>query len=110
MAKLHRVCKVVHQVAVLYIETEAREEEDPDMSMIESDFDLYLSQLGFIAPQHYPGNGTAPGGESGLANVPPVHPTAHLGDWFSGNMHIMELMEEEPLELSLGPWPPTGPS
>ncbi|KAK6077785.1 hypothetical protein SCUP234_06543 [Seiridium cupressi] len=65
MAKLHRVCKVLHQVAVLYIETEDRQDEDPDMSMVESDFDLYLSQLGFIARQHYPGDGTALGSEFG---------------------------------------------
>lgn len=102
--KLHRLCRVLHEVAALYIEAKAQQQEDQDMSMVGNDFDIYLSQLGF-KPQQHPSESMFSGGEfrqdggSGVNQAPP------LGDWFSGNRCVMGLMEEDLFDFDPGQWP-----
>ncbi|OAG42549.1 hypothetical protein AYO21_03134 [Fonsecaea monophora] len=106
--KLHRLCKVLSQIAALYVEAKARQRETQhqnlrddhqDTTMLGNDFDLYLSQLGFIAQPHNAGGdyaveGSDPG-DSGGPGIPVANNPAALGDWFSGNRYVMGLVEED---------------
>lgn len=103
--KLHRLCNVLYHVAALYVEAKAQQQQDQGMSMVGNDFDMYLSQLGFISQQHS-SDSTAAGGEFGLGGVPAVN-QARLGDWFSGNRYVMGLMEEDMLDFTPGVWSST---
>lgn len=104
--KLHRLCKVLYQVAALYVEAKAQQQQDQDMSMVGNDFDMYLSQLGFISQQHL-SESTVAGGEFGLGDVPVVNQGPQLGDWFSGNRYVMGLMEEDLWDFDPGVWSST---
>ncbi|KAK3337810.1 hypothetical protein B0T19DRAFT_438446 [Cercophora scortea] len=104
--KLHRVCQVLVNVAALYVETKAQQQQDQEMTIVNNDFDMYLSQLGFMPqgaaiPQN---NGLlSPGGVGFDGNgadgqFPGLDLDAHtsqLGNWFSGNRHFMGLLEED---------------
>lgn len=68
------------------------------MNMVGNDFDIYLSQLGFISPQ-LPSENTVAGGGFWQSDAPAINQTAQLSDWFSGNMHVMGLMEEDLLDF-----------
>ncbi|KAB5572543.1 hypothetical protein GE09DRAFT_1170639 [Coniochaeta sp. 2T2.1] len=106
MERFHRTCKVLYQVAALYVEAKAQscEQKDVDMSIIGNDFDMYLSQLGFISPQPHPVSGSMPLPTSGMPS--PDQTSVQLGDWFSGNNYIMGLMEEDLLDFDAGLNPP----
>ncbi|KIX98689.1 uncharacterized protein Z520_05990 [Fonsecaea multimorphosa CBS 102226] len=124
--KLHRLCKLLSQVAALYVEAKMQPQgqEDQDMmTTVGNDFDMYLSQLGFISQpnqQHSGGGGGSStlaggGGEYGLeeggaggggggANGTAVNiQPPGLGDWFSGNRYVMGLMEEDMLDFDFDP-------
>jgi hypothetical protein len=58
--------------------------------MISNDFDMYLSQLGLVPRQN---SGASDSADFGMEGV--VVESAQLADWFSGNSHVMGLMEEE---------------
>ncbi|KAK3501071.1 hypothetical protein B0T13DRAFT_447694 [Neurospora crassa] len=49
--KFNRVCQVLCHVARLYVETKAQQQQDQDMMLVGHDFDMYLSQLGFMPQQ-----------------------------------------------------------
>jgi hypothetical protein len=98
MEKFYRLCKVLCQVATLYVEAKAQDQEqhDQDMSMVGNDFDMYLSQLGFVSSaQHNPSDDA--GGNAAMNQS-----STQLGDWFSGNSYIMGLMEEDLLDFDAG--------
>ncbi len=105
IAKFHRVCQILYKVAALYVEAKAQQQQDQDMSMVGNDFDMYLSQLGFISQQP-PNESMATEGEFGAQDNPAASQTAQLGDWFSGNRHIMGLMEEDLSDFNPGAWSP----
>ncbi|KAL2257532.1 hypothetical protein VTK26DRAFT_9511 [Humicola hyalothermophila] len=132
VAKLHRVCQVLHNVASLCVRARAQRLRDPlgqhgqDMAMVGNNIDMYLSQLGFMPPpppqpqpqpqqqqqQQFGGGG---GGAGHGQPSPMVGATAQmggegdgmagaefgagyaneLGNWFSGNTHILGLLEED---------------
>lgn len=105
--KLHRICQVLHDVASLCIRARAQRQQDPlqrdhDMAMVGDNIDLCLSQLGFM-PQyggaHHPLHGAAAQFGAGGGDVPVVDLDAShahdLGNWFSGNTHILGLLEED---------------
>ena len=104
--KLHRLCNVLYHVAALYVETKAQQQQDQAMSMVGNDFDMYLSQLGFMTQQH-PSEGTIAGGVFGLSGVHAINQAPQLGDWFSGNRYVMGLMEEDLLDFNPGVWSST---
>ncbi|KIW29830.1 uncharacterized protein PV07_05617 [Cladophialophora immunda] len=107
--KLHRLCKILSQVAALYVEAKMPQQEDQDMTMVGNDFDMYLSQLGFI-PQPQPGGeSTISGaGEYGLeGSGATVNQQLGLGDWFSGNRYVMGLMEGDLLDFDPEAWTST---
>ncbi|KAK3904000.1 hypothetical protein C8A05DRAFT_14092 [Staphylotrichum tortipilum] len=114
VARLHRVAQALHDVAGLCVRARAaaaaqqrqegdREAEvvDHDMAAVGSDIDMYLSQLGFMPPLAGPGGGgmdqTAPEG-FGAGNA------SELGSWFSGNTHILGLLEEDLSEFEPRTW------
>jgi hypothetical protein len=104
------VCHALFNVARSYVEAKAQQQQDQEMTMVGNDFDMYLSQLGFMPPAEGGGGGLHPssagasaaagsefGGSNGEIPVPAAaaNQAMHLGDWFSANRHIMGLMEED---------------
>lgn len=116
--KLHRICQVLHNVASLCIRAKAQRLQDPqqrdqDMAMVGDNIDMYLSQLGFM-PQYgggLPVQGPAQFG-GGEGDVPAVDFHANhaneLGNWFSGNTHILGLLEEDLSEFEPRIWTSIG--
>ena len=120
VAKLHRICQVLHNVASLCIRAKAQRQQDPqqqdqDITMVGNNIDMYLSQLGLM-PQL--GGGSQPGvpgvspfgreGELPVATGFDAGNADELGNWFSGNTHILGLLEEDLSEFEPRMWPPMG--
>lgn len=55
--RFYCLCKLLHQMASLYVETIARGQQNHDTSMSSSNFDTYLSRLGLI-PSQSPDSGS----------------------------------------------------
>ncbi|KAK5627023.1 hypothetical protein RRF57_002738 [Xylaria bambusicola] len=104
--KLHQLCQVLYNVAELYVEAKAAEG-------VGSEFDAYLSQLGFM-PIDVDGGGMM-GVQTGLdggGNVQgldeqmrAVTQTNQLEDWFSGKNYMMGLLEEDLSGINPMGWP-----
>ncbi|GKZ30858.1 hypothetical protein AbraIFM66950_010496 [Aspergillus brasiliensis] len=111
ISKLYQLCQVLSNVARLYIEAkeQVQVKEDQELASVGQEFDVYLSALG-LAPMSADDNygawappapvpaGSAPGD----ARAPiegqysaPMPQTSQLGNWFSGNQHMMGLLEED---------------
>jgi len=102
--KFYRICRVLCNVARLY--TEAKAQQDDDMNLVGNDIDMYLSQLGFM-PQHQ--DTTDPTdvgfGDAGLPDGDiDMNQSLRLGNWFSANRHIMGLLEEDLSEFEPKVW------
>ncbi|KAL2846076.1 hypothetical protein BJX68DRAFT_129594 [Aspergillus pseudodeflectus] len=108
IAKLHRLCQALSNVARLYIEAkaESQKQEGQALASVGHEFDTYLSALG-LAPLADEGDARwatapVPGTMSGDLRYPEAHtmnqPVQHmtqLGNWFSGNQYMMGLLEED---------------
>ncbi|KAF7559911.1 hypothetical protein G7046_g4251 [Stylonectria norvegica] len=94
--KFHRLCKVLHHVAAVYVEAKARTQQDHDMIAAGNDFDMYFSQLGVVAGQQS-AETLVSGGEFGQGLYQPPA----LETWFTGNRSIMGMMEEDLLDFDL---------
>ncbi|KAI2602767.1 fungal-specific transcription factor domain-containing protein [Hypoxylon sp. NC1633] len=111
IAKLHRLCEVLYTVAQLYIEAKAQLPEDQDMVPVGNEFNMYLSQLGFMPVDNsmaglYVGGGGGNGGEGEGEGVDrSMAQTAQLGDWFSGNNSMLGLLEEDLSGINASGWP-----
>ena len=123
VGKMHHLCQVLYNVAVLYMEAKTQRSAvataaappaiaapsapaaaatttaaaaDQDMSAapaLGEEFDMYLSQLGFM-----PADLDMVNAGDGLAaddHTRSVAQTAQLGDWFSGNNYMLGLLEED---------------
>ncbi|KAB5559949.1 hypothetical protein GE09DRAFT_1172783 [Coniochaeta sp. 2T2.1] len=100
--KLHRMCRIMADVAVLYVEAKDNEKKtlDANMAPLGHDFNMYLSQLGFMPPMppgptpgfETPG-GAAGGMDSDMMNA--QYQATQLGDWFEGGRNMMGLVEED---------------
>lgn len=99
--KLCRVFQVYRDVAMVYVEAKSQQQEDQTMIPIGDEFDMYLSQLGFMPgvedgsgsmqapnPQHPGQSGPMPMGPSGGQ-------AAQMADWFSGSRNMFGLLEED---------------
>ncbi|KAI0531635.1 fungal-specific transcription factor domain protein [Xylaria digitata] len=104
--KLHQLCQVLYNVAELYVEAKAAEG-------VGSEFDAYLSQLGFMPVDV---DGTAMmgvqtdldggGGMQGAGEqMRAVAQTNQLEDWFSGKNYMMGLLEEDLSGINPMAWP-----
>lgn len=79
----------MYNVAGLYVEAKAKQEQDHGMTLVGNDFDMYLGQLGLV-PQAVPQADIVGGGaDSEMAAA------SNLGDWFSGGRDMMSLLEED---------------
>ncbi|OJI88143.1 hypothetical protein ABZX51_009223 [Aspergillus tubingensis] len=110
ISKLYQLCQVLSNVARLYIEAkeQVQVKEDQDLASVGQEFDVYLSALG-LAPMSADDNdgawasapvpaGSAPGDARGAMEGQysgPIPQTSQLGNWFSGNQHMMGLLEED---------------
>lgn len=129
VARLHRICQVLHNVASLCVRAKAQRQRDPrsqdhDMAMVGNNIDMYLSQLGFMPQlgggggqqqqqqQHPPLPGMPQFGGEGGGELPPagfdVGNANELGNWFSGNTHILGLLEEDLSEFEPRMWSSMG--
>ena len=112
VGKLHHLCQVLYNVAILYMEAKAQRSPvgattvsapittlaapaataDQDMSVppaLGDEFDMYLSQLGFMPADLDMVNADLPADD----HTRSVAQTAQLGDWFSGNNYMLGLLE-----------------
>ncbi|PYH69233.1 putative C6 transcription factor [Aspergillus vadensis CBS 113365] len=110
ISKLYQLCHVLSNVARLYIEAkeQVQVKDDQDLASVGQEFDVYLSALG-LAPMAADENygawasasvpaGSAPGDARGAMEGQysgPIPQTSQLGNWFSGNQHMMGLLEED---------------
>jgi hypothetical protein len=98
--KFLRVCRVLYNVARLY--TEAKAQQDNDLNLVGNDIDMYLSQLGFIAPQD---QSTQQADFSDGVEGFDAYQATRLGNWFSATSNIMGLVEGNLPELDPRDWP-----
>ncbi|KAK4040384.1 hypothetical protein C8A01DRAFT_46280 [Parachaetomium inaequale] len=119
VAKLHRICQVLHNVASLCIRAKAQRQQDPqhrdqDMAMVGDNIDMYLSQLGFMPQPQFGGGHPMQGGAAqfGEGEMPGAGfgggQASELGNWFSGNTHILGLLEEDLSEFEPRLWTSMG--
>lgn len=112
ITKLHSLCQVLSNIATLYVEARAQAQlqENQDLASVGQEFDTYLSALGLapasgvggfrwttavsdsLAARSMPGLGNGMEGHDLPAGV---IPQTQLGSWFSGNQHMMGLLEED---------------
>ncbi|KAK8023778.1 hypothetical protein PG993_011844 [Apiospora rasikravindrae] len=115
--KLHRLSTVLYNVALLYAEAKAQQAWDQDMVPVGNEFDLYLSQLGIMPMDESGGsgstdptgagndvNGAGAGAGGGGSGTDDIMRNVQLGDWFSGNNHILGLVEEDLSSFNTSMW------
>ncbi|KAJ4017956.1 hypothetical protein NW766_004030 [Fusarium irregulare] len=103
MQKLSRLCQVMSNVAALYVEAKSQQQEDQTMAPIGDEFDVYLSQLGFM-PVMDPNMNTA-GGDPNAA-FQDNSQVAQMADWMSGSRNLLGLLEQDISQLGGPQWPP----
>lgn len=104
ISKLHQLCQVLYNVAQLYIEAKAQQPVDQDMVPVGNEFNMYLSQLGFMPVDESMANFDV-GGDGLDDQARSMAQTTQLGDWFSGNNYMMGLLEEDLSGISPSGWP-----
>ncbi|KAI1258936.1 fungal-specific transcription factor domain protein [Xylariaceae sp. FL1019] len=90
--KLHQLCQVLCNVAELYVEAKGNGGQE-----MGNEFDLYLSQLGFMPDVGMGGMGVDGLDGMGQGNT--------LEDWFSGKNYMMGLLEEDLSGINPNGWP-----
>lgn len=103
MQKLSRLCNLMSNVAALYVEAKSQQQEDHAMVPIGDEFDVYLSQLGFM-PVMDPNMNTA-GGDNNAAFAENSQ-VAQMADWMSGSRNLLGLLEQDISQLGGPQWPP----
>ncbi|KAF4982686.1 hypothetical protein FZEAL_1748 [Fusarium zealandicum] len=92
MQKLARLCTVMSNVAALYVEAKSQQQEDQAMVPIGDEFDVYLSQLGFMpmAEQQTMNAGGDPN-----TFFTEGSQVAQMADWMSGSRNLLGLLEQD---------------
>lgn len=98
--KLCRVFQVYRDVAMVYVEAKSQQQQDQTMIPIGDEFDMYLSQLGFMPGVEDTGTMQAPGAQHpGQSGMMPMAggggQAAQMADWFSGSRNMFGLLEED---------------
>ncbi|KAH6884074.1 hypothetical protein B0T10DRAFT_531324 [Thelonectria olida] len=106
MRKLWRLCSVMTQVATLYVEAKSQKQEDQTMAPIGDEFDMYLSQLGFMPTDDQTAMNPLGQANSAAAGNTQV---AQMADWFSGSRNLMGLLEQDISQIGGPQWPQPGP-
>ncbi|PNY26301.1 transcriptional regulatory protein [Tolypocladium capitatum] len=99
--KLYRLCQVMCDVASLYVEAKSQQ-QDQTMAPIGDEFEMYLSQLGFM-----PSEDQAMANAQDNGGPPPANgqvQVAQIADWFSGNRNMMGLLEEDLSQIESYRW------
>ncbi|RYO86923.1 hypothetical protein DL766_005990 [Monosporascus sp. MC13-8B] len=91
VGKLHHLCQVLYNVALLYVEAKGQQPADQDMVPVGNEFDMYLSQLGFMPTDQAMTNADLGADDQTRS----MAQTTQLGDWFSGNNYMLGLVEED---------------
>ncbi|KAI5463944.1 hypothetical protein BGZ63DRAFT_421035 [Mariannaea sp. PMI_226] len=107
LRKLWRLCSVMTQVATLYVEAKSQKQEDHTMVPIGDEFDMYLSQLGFMPTEEQAAAMAPLGQANGIG--PGSAQVAHMADWFSGSRNLMGLLEQDISHIGGSQWPQPGP-
>ncbi|KAI0130377.1 fungal-specific transcription factor domain-containing protein [Xylariales sp. AK1849] len=102
--KLYQLSNVLYNVALLYIEAKTQQTLDQDMVPVGNEFDMYLSQLGFMPMDESTAGGGVDGAAGGDDVTRSVLQTTQLGDWFSGGNHILGLVEEDLSTFDTSTW------
>lgn len=109
--KLYRLTSTFATIARLYVDSKNQEWNPQDAAITNNitdsagvppwgEFDPYLNALGFGPLEGYGTNTTGPVGPSDFRNDAVGDQgmgagTVSLGDWFSGNQHVMGLLEDD---------------
>lgn len=95
--KLYRVFQVMRDVAVVYVEAKSQQQGDQTMIPIGNEFDMYLSQLGFMPTDDQTMvDQTNPQVQSNMQ--------AQMAGWFSGNRNMFGLLEEDLSQIDADRW------
>lgn len=94
VAKLYRLMQVMVDIAGLYVEAKEQQLQDQTMVSIGDEFEMYLSQLGFMPTEEHAMSNNTPGDDKGQ--------TTQIADWFSGNRNMMGLLEEDLSQIDAG--------
>lgn len=112
--KLHRLCRIMCDVAALCVEAKEAEHRmaDANMTPLGNDFNMYLSQLGLMPPAQpsFDTGGDVAAGGLDSDMLRSSHQAAQLGDWFEGGRYMMGLLEEDLSQFQPEPgvWPTYG--
>lgn len=96
--KFATLCRVMCEVVTVYVEAKSQQAEDQTMRPIGDEFEMYLSQLGFMPnadQSNAPMNNAA-------GPMPTSQQSTLLGDWYSGGMNMMGLVEEDLSGMGMG--------
>ena len=88
--KLQRLCQVLYNVAIVYVEAKTQQQFDHNMVPIGNEFDTYLNALGLMPLDSQPPGGMVSDTSHQMSGI-----GSHLGEWFSGNRQMMELLERD---------------
>ena len=91
--KLYRLCQVMCDVAGLYVEAKSQQQQGHNMAPIGDEFEMYLSQLGFMPTEDQTMGNSGSNTTAGPATL--SSQAAQIADWFSGNRNMMGLLEED---------------
>ncbi|KAG6002671.1 hypothetical protein E4U54_000820 [Claviceps lovelessii] len=100
--KLYRLCQVMCDVAGLYVEAKSQQQQDHNMAPIGNEFEMYLSQLGFMPTDDQTMASSVNNGSAGPATL--SSQAAQIADWFSGNRNMMSLLEEDLSHMNSYRW------
>ncbi|KAI9163713.1 transcriptional regulatory protein [Paramyrothecium foliicola] len=101
--KLYRLCQVMYDIAALYTEAKSKQQQDANMVSIGDEFQMYLSQLGFM-----------PAEDQGLMGPdlsqtgPGPGQAAQAQDWFMGQKMI-GLLDQDLSQMEGYQWMQPGP-
>jgi hypothetical protein len=96
--KLYHLCQAICDIAALYVEAKAQQQQDQTMIPIGDKFELYLSQLGFMPGEDSSVTNAAQGDMGAQA----PNQVGQLADWFM-------LLDEDLTQIDNYPWMQSGP-
>lgn len=110
--KLYRVFQVYRDVAIVYVDAKSRQQGDQNMGPINDEFDMYLSQLGFMPVDDQAASAASSAGRSASGEALPVGggggggggQAAQMAGWFSGSRDMFGLLEEDLSNIESNRW------
>ncbi|PTB70258.1 N-terminal binuclear Zn cluster-containing protein [Trichoderma citrinoviride] len=100
--KLYRLCRVMCDIATFYVEAKGQQLQSDNSISIGDEFEMYLSQLGFI-PSDDQAMANTDTTEAG-APIQGSGQVAQLADWFVGSRNMIGLLEEDLSQIDSHIW------